>query len=203
MSIDTINQILLPPFLFGVYLGIFCIIFKDLLNISESRTQPPTTVSKTKESDPNTKEQDSLAIENSSTSTKEQDFPAIKDPWISSQEKDSPVSKNTSIASTQISPDDPTDKATNQESQVATKTIDENNSFFATLIDTLNKRQLRKLCKPLEIQQKSNGVEKTAVFLKAEVKNRFKTNPSQVIKVMVERLPELFPKEKDYSQQAS
>ncbi len=193
MSIDTINQILLPPFLFGVYLCIFCIIFKDLLTISESRLQTLTTVSRTKESAPSTKEEDSLAIENSSTSTKEKDFPTIKDPWISSQEKDSQVTKNTSIASTQISPDDPTDKPTNQESQVATKTIDENNSFFATLIDTLNKRQLRKLCKPLEIQQKSNGVEKTAVFLKAEVKNRFKTNPSKVIEVMVERLPELLP----------
>ncbi len=193
MSIDTINQILLPPFLFGVYLWIFCIIFKDLLNISQSRTQPTTTVSRTKESFPSTKEEDSLAIEDSSTSTKEKDFPTIKDPWISSQEKDSQVTKNTSIASTQISPDDPTDKATNQESQVATKTIDENNSFFVTLIDTLNKRQLRKLCKPLGIQQKSNGVEKTAVFLKAEVKNRFKATPSKVIEVMVERLPELLP----------
>ncbi len=193
MSIDTINQILLPLFLFGVYLGIFCIIFKDLLTISESRPQRLTTVSRTKESAPSTKEEDSLAIEDSSTSTKEQDFPTIKDPWISSQEKDSPVSKNTSIASTQISPDDPTDKATNQESQQTVNTTDENNSFFATLIDTLNKRQLRKLCKPLGIQQKSNGVEKTAVFLKAEVKNRFKGNPSQVIEVIGDRLPELLP----------
>jgi hypothetical protein len=59
------------------------------------------------------------------------------------------------------------------------------------IINNLNKRQSRKLCKPLGIQQKHGKVEKTLTFIKAEIRSLFKDNPERVIAAIQERLPEL------------
>ena len=63
----------------------------------------------------------------------------------------------------------------------------------AAILDKLTKRNARKLCLPLGITQKTNGVEKTLTFMKAEIKTKFKNNPKLVIQVISERLPGLLP----------
>lgn len=60
-----------------------------------------------------------------------------------------------------------------------------------TVIKSLNKRQSRQLCKLLGIQQKCGKVEKSLIFIKAEIWSLFKDNPNQVIAVIQEKLPEL------------
>ncbi|MGH2415841.1 MAG: hypothetical protein ACRDEA_19560 [Microcystaceae cyanobacterium] len=75
------------------------------------------------------------------------------------------------------------------------------NHQAAAIIDKLNKRQLRKLCAPLGIKQKTNGVELTTELIKASVRRKFKENPQQVIAVIRARLPELMPTETPRSQQ--
>jgi hypothetical protein len=59
------------------------------------------------------------------------------------------------------------------------------------IINNLNKRQSRKLCKPLGIQQKHGKVEKTLTFIKAEIRSIFKDEPERVIAAIQEKLPEL------------
>ncbi len=63
----------------------------------------------------------------------------------------------------------------------------------AAILDKLTKRNARKLCLPLGITQKTNGVEKTLTFMKAEIKTKFKDHPNLVIQVIQEKLPELLP----------
>ena len=59
------------------------------------------------------------------------------------------------------------------------------------VIDQLGKREARRLCSPLGIQQKCNGVELTTELMVASIRREFKTNPERVIEVICERLPEL------------
>ncbi|MEP0884651.1 hypothetical protein NDI49_24180 [Trichocoleus sp. ST-U3] len=59
------------------------------------------------------------------------------------------------------------------------------------VIDKLGKREARRLCSPLRIQQKCNGVELTTELMVASIRREFKTNPERVIEVICERLPEL------------
>ena len=59
------------------------------------------------------------------------------------------------------------------------------------VIDKLGKREARRLCSPLGIQQKCNGVELTTELMVASIRREFKTNPERVIEVICERLPEL------------
>lgn len=59
------------------------------------------------------------------------------------------------------------------------------------LINKLNKRQSRRICKSLGIQQKCDKVEKPLTLIKAEVYSLFKEDPERVIAVIQEKLPEL------------
>jgi hypothetical protein len=59
------------------------------------------------------------------------------------------------------------------------------------IINNLSKRQSRKLCKLLGIQQKCGKIEKSLTFIKAEVRSLFKENPERVIAAIQEKLPEL------------
>ncbi|MBW4548742.1 MAG: hypothetical protein KME25_30700 [Symplocastrum torsivum CPER-KK1] len=59
------------------------------------------------------------------------------------------------------------------------------------VIDKLGKREARRLCSPLGIQQKCNGVELTTELMVASIRREFKTNPEHVIEVICKRLPEL------------
>jgi hypothetical protein len=71
-----------------------------------------------------------------------------------------------------------------------------------SLIDQLSKRQLKKLCQPLGIQQKTNGVEKSADLLRGAIRRQCKENTQQVSKIIHQRLPELpLPASGDFWQQ--
>jgi hypothetical protein len=56
------------------------------------------------------------------------------------------------------------------------------------VIDGLGKREARKLCGPLGIQQKRNGVELSTELMVASIRREFKANPDRVKKVFGERL---------------
>jgi hypothetical protein len=59
------------------------------------------------------------------------------------------------------------------------------------IIDSLGKRDIRKLCSPLGIKQKTNGTELTTELMKALVKRKFKENPQMVVEVIGVRFPDL------------
>jgi ribosomal protein S13 len=57
-----------------------------------------------------------------------------------------------------------------------------------TVINGLTKVQLRKLCKPLGIQQKRNDVELTKDLMAANIKKVLKSNEQLVISTIVQKL---------------
>ncbi len=71
------------------------------------------------------------------------------------------------------------------------------------IISHLNKRQSRKICKPLGIQQKCGKVEKSLTFIKAEIHTLFKDEPERVIAAIKEKLPELICYPRQASEQAA
>jgi hypothetical protein len=78
------------------------------------------------------------------------------------------------------------EKAT-QEALMKTVTL-ELYARTVAVIDNLNKVNARKLCKPLGIQQKRNGVELTKELMVANIKRVLKTNPELVISTISEKL---------------
>jgi hypothetical protein len=60
-----------------------------------------------------------------------------------------------------------------------------------SLIDQFSKRQLRKLCHPLDIKQKTNGVEKSTDLMRAAIRRKCKENPQQIVCIIRQRLPDL------------
>ena len=68
------------------------------------------------------------------------------------------------------------------------------NPFYTeaeAIIKNLNKRQSRQLCKPLGIQQKCGKVEKSLIFIKAEIRSLFKDDPERVMAVIQEKFSDL------------
>ncbi len=59
------------------------------------------------------------------------------------------------------------------------------------IIKNLNKQQSRQLCKPLGIRQKCGNVEKSLIFIKAEIRSVLKDDPDKVIAVIQEKFSDL------------
>lgn len=167
-----LNDILLDGFLFIVYLSIFSWIYTNQENYQ------PFVSTKTKDfSQPINyfpeEEEEKLTDESS------QIYCLLKDaPTSLSQEQNS-------------QPINPIKETANNSN------LPEKNSSYDKIqevIKTLTKRQSRKLCKPLSIQQKCNGVEKTTQLMRAEISRKFKDNPQLVISVIEEKLPDILAK---------
>jgi hypothetical protein len=78
--------------------------------------------------------------------------------------------------------------------QNKTLTSGQQNSLYTeaeAIIKNLNKRQSRQLCKPLGIQQKCGKVEKSLIFIKAEIRSVLKDDPERVIAVIQEKFSDL------------
>ena len=78
--------------------------------------------------------------------------------------------------------------------QNKTLTSEQQNPLYTeaeAIIKNLNKRQSRQLCKPLGIQQKCGNVEKSLIFIKAEIRSLFKDDPERVMAVIQEKFFDL------------
>lgn len=78
--------------------------------------------------------------------------------------------------------------------QNKTPKSEQQNSLYTeveAIIKNLNKRQSRQLCKPLGIQQKCGNVEKSLIFIKAEIRSLFKDDPERVMAVIQEKFSDL------------
>ncbi|TVQ45026.1 MAG: hypothetical protein EA365_08840 [Gloeocapsa sp. DLM2.Bin57] len=58
------------------------------------------------------------------------------------------------------------------------------------IIENLNFRELRQLCRPLSIQQKRNGVAKSKQLILAEIKRICKEQPDEVLVAITAKIPE-------------
>ena len=181
----TINEILLPGFLFAVYFCIFSVLYTSANGATEIKpnitTQHQLTAACSK----------SIQFDNFYTQVKELFQEEKIDSLYSSVEVTIPEFKE--------------EKITEIESQVLeraevkeiTQVKPINNLCIQTegIINNLTKRQSRKLFKPLKIKIKSNGVEKSLAVTKAEIHDLFKQEPEKVITILQQQLPELFTTE--------
>ena len=163
----TINDFLFPVFLFAVY---FCAV-SNLMYHPQNLTTTYREVSGT--------------VSQSNSITSVDDFPLNQPLTTESIEEDSLIVESESLSFEPDIPEVQQEEITDSEQQ--------NNIYIQTetIINNLNKRQSRQLCKPLGIQQKHGKVEKTLTFIKAEIRSLFKDEPERVITTIKEKLPEL------------
>jgi hypothetical protein len=163
----TLNALLLPVFLFAVYLCAASVILYNPKQQHQSSQDIAMSELET-----------SLEVEVTANDSSQEILPKFQ---------------------VESSPSEPVD---NDSRKTVLPTITEraivaiqfSNDFHAQaeqIISNLNKRQSRKLCKPLGIQQKHGQVEKTLTFIKAEIRSLFKDDPERVIATIQEKLPEL------------
>lgn len=162
----TINEFLFPVFLFAVYFCAVSLLIYHPQSLSIVKSESPETSSP-------------------SYSTNDVDNSPHIEQLIAESEEVSFIVENEDISSEPAIPEvqkgDILDSEPDNSLYIQTETI----------IDNLNKRQIRKLCNPLGIQQKCGEVEKSLTFIKAEIRGFFKSDPEKVIVVIREKLPEL------------
>ena len=147
ISIDTINQLLFPLFLFLLYV---CVISLILYKGEPSSSQAtPLRMNRANSGEFNQKP---LAEEETST-----------DISPSSSQQQLLLSQRTELI-----------------------------AQVETIIEQLTKRVARSLCRPLSIQQKTNGIEKSLDLMKAAIRREFKKDPDKTIAVIRARFPGFF-----------
>ncbi len=190
LTTATINEILLPPFLFVVTFCFLC------CQLPRTRYTTATQLKEAEDGAVATQqpldefysveeillEQES-AVEESGTPSPQPDTPATED------FEDVPVKKDAAETVTSAS------SVSNPQPSLYAQAL--------AAIDGLGKREARKLCSPLSIQQKRNGVELSTELMIASIKREFKASPERVIEAIRERLPDLLPATADPIQLAS
>jgi hypothetical protein len=179
LTIATLNEVLLPPFLFIVVFCFLCCQIKqtryttatdqplaEAIVIPQQKTEP-STVEEILQADVGR----APVVEEPATPSPQPDTLATED------KKDVPVEKDTAETVTSVEP-------------ISTQQTE----FYAQVlaaIDKLGKREARKLMGGLKLQQKRNGVELSTELMIASIRREFKVDPERVIEVMSDRLSEL------------
>ncbi|HEY9608694.1 hypothetical protein [Allocoleopsis sp.] len=164
----TLNEILLPPFLLLI---VFCMMCCQLPRHS-------ATVSTTTES--------SVETERGTVETLHGDIEAEQEFTTAIEASLCIEDSVEDLAPPSSAENVPVEKAT---SLAVMKTVTpELYAQTVAVIDKLNKVSARKLCKPLKIQQKRNGVELTKELMLANIKRVLKTEPELVISTISEKL---------------
>jgi hypothetical protein len=178
MNIATINDTLFPVVLFVIY---FCFISVVRYNLKEK-----ANVSTEKEVSKTSQEQSKpFTYKDAFSAEFDPDTVAEIAPEIMASVELESVFKVEALISPEMTDDninDPTNSPSNQQS-------------IPEIIDSLGKRDIRKLCAPLGIQQKTNGTELTTELMKALVKRKLKENPQIVVEVISVRVGAARPKD--------
>ncbi|NEQ27040.1 MAG: hypothetical protein F6K28_50115 [Microcoleus sp. SIO2G3] len=161
--IATVNEFLLPPFLFLV---VFCFLCCQLPRQSyttaiqepkaEAAATPPRKSETVKE----------VEVEQES---------AIEENFLNQSQPDTPAIENLENV--------PVEALNNPQPELCTQVL--------AVIDNLGKREARKIMGALKLQQKRNGVELSTDLMAASIKHEFKASPERVIEAIRLRLPEL------------
>ena len=182
LTIATLNEILLPPFLFFVT---FCFLCCQLSRLGATVTiQPETKPVAIPQPE---------AIEEIQVQTEQEPVPVTVPTveeltcaiWAA------PVVEPQTAQETDLKPE----PGASQQSKLHAPVL--------AVIDNLGKREARKVMGGLKLQQKRNGVELSTELMVASIRREFKVDPERVIEVIRERLPELLPANSDPQQLAS
>jgi hypothetical protein len=123
----------------------------------------------------------------------------IKDPK-KREEKPQPITPPTPQTSPTQAPE-----AIEEQPKVELNSLEDTTLYNLALqeIKGLSKRKARKLCKPLGIQQKRNGVEISQEMMIGFIIRKFRENPDRVISVIHQQLPGLLPEDETEAKQVS
>jgi hypothetical protein len=191
LTIATLNEVLLPPFLFIVVFCFLCCQIKrtrytnatdqpeaEAIAILQPQTEP-YSVEEILQADVGRVP----VVEEPATPSPQPNKRATED------KKDVPVEKNAPETVTSAEP------ISSQQTELYAQAL--------AVIDQLGKREARKLMGGLKLQQKRNGVELSTELMVASIRREFKADPKRVIEAIRERLPELLPAYSDPIELAS
>lgn len=182
-TIATLNEVLLPPFLFLIT---FCFLCCQLPRPRYATAHELSEASRVVTPQPAEEEEIQPLTEQESSPTK---VPAVEE--LACDEREAPVvfesaTREPHPLTTEVVEAEPDLKPEPGASQQP--------SLYAlviTVLDGLSKREARKLMGGLLLQQKRNGVELSTELMVASIRREFKASPERVIEVIRLRLPEL------------
>jgi hypothetical protein len=186
LTIATLNEVLLPPFLFIV---VFCFLCCQLNRSSYTTAtiQPGTEAVTTPQTQTETVEEveaeQESAVEEHVLDQPQADTPAIE--ILENVPVETEVEETVTSVSAVNSP----------QPSLCVQAL--------AVIDNLGKREARKIMGALKLQQKRNGVELSTELMVASIKREFKASPDRVIEAIRDRLPELLPAALDPQRLAS
>lgn len=206
LTIATVNELLLPPFLFVVTFCFLCCQLPctrtrlatpqpeaEAIAIPQPQDEPSTALEILKEQEPVPAIIQDEELQGDVWETPVVDEPATAEPQpdtsVTEELKDVPAKKDVAETVTSAEP--------------ISKPQPELYAQVLAAVDGLGKREARKLMGSLKLQQKRNGVELSTELMVASIRREFKVDPERVIEVMSERLPELLPAALDPQQLAS
>lgn len=167
------NDILLPIFLFMVYFNFGLVILNEMRLISEKQSQPLPDYNK------------AFAEENDPLEEKTPPTPLTKNDNVSLQKNEDEMTEEEAQSSSQSRM---TQVSSIKNSQPNNPDIGED---LTLIIQQLKQPQLRKLCHPLGIKQKTNGVWISTDSMRKAIQNQIKQQPQTVIQAMNQRLPQI------------
>ncbi len=206
LTIATVNELLLPPFLFVVTFCFLCCQLPrtrtrlatpqpeaEAIAIPQPQDEPSTALEILKEQEPVPAIIQDEELQGDVWETPVVDEPATAEPQpntsVTEELKDVPAKKDVAETVTSAEP--------------ISKPQPELYAQVLAAVDGLGKREARKLMGSLKLQQKRNGVELSTELMVASIRREFKVDPERVIEVMSDRLPELLPAALDPQQLAS
>lgn len=223
LTIATVNELLLPPFLFVVTFCFLCCQLPDTrtrlatqqpeaeaIAIPQPHDSPSTALEILKEQEPVP-----VIIQDEEFQADVGRAPAVEelvtlepqaDILLVEDKKDVPVEGH--AAETVTSSKVVAASCTAQDAEADLKPepgASQQPEVYAQVlaaIDGLGKREARKMMGGLKLQQKRNGVELSTELMIASIRRELKTDPERVIEVIRDRLPELLPVTADPRQKA-
>lgn len=182
ITVSTLNEILLPPFIFLVT---FCFLCCQVASpIPKSGTNRVTELKPLNQNTSICEPHTETVVE---IKEEEENLAIAENPYVEAKEETleieaSPIGGATSLEESS------SDSCLNQQDSSEQLEI---HGLISKALDTLTKRQARKLMGGLGLQQKRNGVELSTELMIANIKREFKTNPEKLIQIIEERLPEI------------
>lgn len=171
--IATVNEILLPPFLFLV---VFCFLCCQLPRQSYTTAiqEPETEAVVTPPTQTETVEE--VEVEQES---------AVEEHVLDQPQPDTPALylENVPALEEALETVTVTEPVSSPQPELYAQAL--------AALDNLGKREARKLMGGLKLQQKRNGVELSTELMVASIKREFKVEPDRVIEAIRLRLPEL------------
>ena len=178
-TVDALNEILLPPFIFLVtFCFLCCQVAEPATNLSAVQERDNLRHSALNEGEARVEETAPIAEESKEiipVAVRTHESLETNQDALPIEPENPPIESNLSLP----------------ELEQSAQELPEEVQKVAAALDNLTKRQARKLMGGLGLQQKRNGIELSTELMTANIKREFKNDPQKFVPVVRDRLPEL------------